>query len=371
MLIYIIGDSIKANALGRALSLALTARELGDIRVRAVDDGREWVGSGQFPIEVRAFSARRWRSLVDEIRVSAGKQPVLVWFSKGTSPLPKIARQLTGNPNIQMIADFDDDDVAIMEAFRSASFRNFLTMPEFRRKSPRRLATAQRKIFGYCHGATFSSPTLREVYASRWGQITHSAIVPHTRMNVETKRPERTLDGRSLTLGFLGTMRDYKGATELVNLMRSDVDIRMISFQQEWNAPSDVSDRWTVVPALTSLPELYAQIDFLALPMQSTEPAARHQLPAKLVDAAVNGCPVAATSTSPIEDFVAGRYVRILDWADTSAVVRELRSSDPIQLSECIRAAYEESFSPKSTSKALANLIDSWVREPQFGRRRA
>jgi hypothetical protein len=345
--VVVIGDSVKANALGRALSMTMTAGRDHAVELMAVDDGPVWVGHLQFPggPKLQKFKVRHWRRVARSLATRSQSEEIIVWFSKGTYPLDSIASRLVRKSSATVIADFDDDDVAIMRSFISQSVRNRLKMPLVRRKSPARLKRSQSRILDLAHGRTFSSPTLRD----------HFLAVPHTR--ADAPRLDRGVTS-TLRLGFFGTVRAHKGAQHLVELLRSSSQVEVYSFRQSWKPPVDVSSRWHEIEPTTPLDDAYSEVDFLVLPMDASDSASLHQLPAKLVDAARAGCPVVATRTPVLDDFVQNRYLAVGDWGRSDAIVDSMRTADRTLLGEGIRASFEAHFSVGVTSASLAALLD-------------
>ncbi|PPG89575.1 hypothetical protein C5C00_06205 [Rathayibacter rathayi] len=354
---FVIGDSTKTNSLGRALSMALTAAEFGRVRVLAFEDGELWAGAGQFPADVVPFGRRDLSRIERDVRAAASERRTIVWFSKGTDPLPRLARRLSRIPNTVVVADFDDDDVSIMEAFRSESLLNRAKANPLRRKAPSRLRRSQARIARDADLVTFSSAGLRGVYAERFELGDASAVIPHTRVSMPRDRPRApSADGR-LTLGFIGTVRSYKGADTLNALLRADTDVGIVTFAQSWTPPSDVAAQWTMRPPTTPLSEVYADVDVLVLPMDIRSPAALYQLPAKLVDAAVFGTPVAATPTPPIEEFAAGAFLPVTDWSDPVGVLAAIRAADKEQLGAALQARFTTLLSPEATADTLDTAL--------------
>lgn len=350
----VIGDSAASNALGRALAMSLTAEELGSVDVYAVNDGPTWVGAAQLPAALRTFRALRWRELCSHLEQHESADTV-IWLSKGTWPLNRIAARL--RERFLVVADFDDDDMAIMNAFVTSSIVNRLKMFPGRRKEPRRLGRAQVETAAMAHGHTFSSAALQAVYRDRWRISPRpQAVIPHTRRPASAPAARPPVD-HTLRIGFLGTMRAYKGADSLISLARSDVNVRIVTFKQDWVPPADVTDRWLELDPLTDLADAYASIDFLVLPMDTRSPAALHQLPAKLVDAAVNGCPVAASPTPPIMEFAGDSILPVEEWSDGPSIVAKLKAANRAELSAAMLRVYEQSFSPTRTSGDFGHLV--------------
>ncbi|MBT9606342.1 hypothetical protein [Microbacterium sp.] len=356
---FIVGDSIRSNSLGRVLSMAISAEAVfAEVVVLAYDDGKPWSGAGQFGFDVTPFSRADIPGLAERIRRSAEETATLLWVSKGADPMSHLAEALEGTPALTIVADFDDNDVAIMRNFRSQSLMNRIKMHRLRRKHPARLERSQRRLARLADALTFSNSALAQTYRARLDASAKPwAIVPHSRRARKTAAHGRGPRHGGLVLGFIGTVRAHKGAAEIVELMRHDRNTTVVSFLQEWEPPGDCVAQWRTYPPSTPLADLYDEIDFLVLPMDGEDEASLHQLPAKLVDAAVNGCPVMATPTPPIMEFAGSAVLTVESWADTADVYRSLRSADVETLSREIRRSFEEAFSPLSTGTAIERML--------------
>lgn len=356
---FVVGDSIRSNSLGRLLSMAISADAVfEEVVVLAYDDGTAWSGSVQFDFDVAPFSRADIPGIAERIRRSAQDTATLLWISKGADPVGRLAEALQGTPGLTVVADFDDNDIAIMKSFRSQSLKNAIKMHPLRRKHPGRLRRAQARLARFADALTFSNSILAQAYRERLDASAKPwTIVPHSRLLRPTDKPERRARSGGLVLGFLGTVRPHKGAAEIVELMRQNRGSTVVSFRQEWEPPGDCAAQWRTFPPNTPLADLYDQIDFLVLPMDREDEASLHQLPAKLVDAAVNGCPVAATPTPPIIEFAGSAVLAIESWEDAVKVYHSLQSADVHALSLAIAGSYDDFFSPTATGSAIARMV--------------
>ena len=96
----------------------------------------------------------------NEIESASKTQPVIVWFSKGADPLPKLAQLLRSVPGVRIMADFDDDDVSIMREFRRSSVLNAAKANPLRRKAPGRLLRSQERLAALSDLVTYSSDAI-------------------------------------------------------------------------------------------------------------------------------------------------------------------------------------------------------------------
>lgn len=356
--VHVIAESSKTNSLGRALSMALAAAVHARVVVWVVDDGDLWAPAGQFwPTDtLRLFKPRHWKSVAEEIATASAPGAAVAWFSKGTWPLDRMGAYLHSRSDVVVVADFDDDDVAIMERFRRSSRLNAIKMPLFRRKSPTRLRNSQYRIWSAADALTFSSSHLRSTYVERFGapQVP-TAVIPHARPDIP--KSEKSASAGLLRLAFLGTMRPHKGASALLALSRADDAVRVVTFEQEWRLPDDVRARWEWFPPTAPLSEIYASVDFLLLPMDSDDAGARGQLPAKLIDAARSGVAVAASRTPVIDEYLGDSYVPIASWDDPKAVIALLRRADAGHLGHAVRRVFDERFETGVVAETFSKLV--------------
>ena len=315
MLTIALAESAVTNSLGRAISLSLVAAELGPVELWAIDDGPPWTGARHFDLSIHPFPARRLDLVIERI-LSAGREgPVLVWVSKGISPLHRIAQAVAGKPGVTVIADFDDDDVSLMQEQVRRSVKTAVHLNVLHRKSPAQVARAQARTARAADAYTFSSGALRETYAGRGLPERRSAIVPHARPS-SWLVPERvTRRPGPLRLAYLGTVRPHKGADHILNLVEAMPEIEFSSFAGSFRPPSGGAT-WHLITDDVPLREVYADVDFVLVPQNPTSSAARNQLPSKIVEAAAFGTAVVGTPTPVIEEYCAGAYIPIDDWSD-------------------------------------------------------
>jgi hypothetical protein len=354
--VIVIGDSISTNSLGRVISLAMTADVVAKVSVLAVDDGKIWTGAKQFRMPVTSFKPRKWRETLEQVLLNSRGTETVFWFSKCCHPVDKMVRWLaTTHPGVRVIVDFDDDDISIMKTFKADSISNYIKMPFFRRKSPWRVKSSQRRAAKAAHALTFSNPALELSYRATLDVPTKaSALIPHSRRADDTA--PATLLTKKYLFGFPGTMRSHKGLEDIVRLLRERPEAQLLTFEQNWSPPAEVRDQCILVPADTPLRDIYSQIDYLLLPMDSKNPASLLQLPAKLADAALYGTVVLATPTKPIDFFAHGAYVPIEDWSDPKKIYAEIEITDAQELSKGMRAVYSRWFSDKATGAAFSEI---------------
>lgn len=354
---FTLAESATANSLGRAIMMSLVAAELGSVDLWALDDGPTWTGARHFDLPVHRFTAGRLDVVVNTVRRHAEHESVVVWISKGLSPLDRIARALNGVPGVIVIADFDDDDVSLMQEQVRKSVKTALHLNVTHRKSPTRVRRAQLRTAREADAYTFSSATVGRAYLGRGLPELPSTVVPHTRPSswLVDERTERRPG--PLRLAYLGTVRPHKGADRILDLVDAMPDIEFWSFSGSFQ-PVTTGARWHGVGPQAQLPEVYADLDFTLVPQNPSSSAATHQLPSKIVEAAAFGVAVVATPTPVIEEYCAGSYIAIDDWTDVPSVVAKIRAADSVALGARLRQVFIEKFAPTVSSAALADLVE-------------
>jgi glycosyltransferase involved in cell wall biosynthesis len=358
MHLYAVAESAAANSLGRAISMSLIAAELGTVETWALDDGPTWTGARHFDLEIHRFSTRHTDVLVDAVRARSATEPVVVWISKGLAPLDDIARTVRALPGVTVIADFDDDDVSLMQEQMQSSLRTALHLNVTHRKSPTRVRRAQRRTAVAADAYTFSSVAVGDAYRSRGLPERPTAVVPHARPTSWLAPERRERRPGPLRLAYLGTVRPHKGADRILELVDAMPDIEFSCFAGSFR-PSTTGAVWNSIGPDASLPEVYADLDFTLVPQNPASSAARNQLPSKIVEAAAFGVAVVATPTPVIEEYCAGSYIAIEDWTDTRSVAARIRAADPVALGSAIRDVFVERFSTETSSKTLVDLLES------------
>lgn len=355
MHVFTLAESAVTNSLGRAISMSLVAAELGTVELWALDDGPTWTGARHFDLPVHRFSPRHLDVLVDAIRARASEEPTLVWISKGLSPLDRVARAVRGMPGVTVIADFDDDDVSLMQEQVRKSLKTAVHLNVTHRKSPTRVRRAQLRTAQAADAYTFSSATVRAAYLGRGIPELPSAVIPHARPSSWLVRERVERRPGPCRLAYLGTVRPHKGADHILDLVQTMPDIEFFSFSNSFAPASTSSAAWRVVGADAALTDVYADIDFTLVPQNPASSAARNQLPSKIVEAAAFGVAVVATPTPVIEEYCAGAYVAIDDWSDAGAVAARIRAADPLALGSAIRRVFVDRF---ATPVSAAELLD-------------
>jgi hypothetical protein len=349
--IYVLASSTSSNSLGRALSMAITASVDAEVNVYAFEDGPTWVGAGQFGFETIPVSRNSWKQLAMEI---CNQPNATLWSSKNISPQDKVISHIRQNSDVRIVVDFDDDDYSLLKEYRKQNWRHRLVLHRAHRLHPKRIRRSQLSSLKNADGATFSSWTLADIMRTQG--ISSAAIttarVPHTRTS--HPRYAKTESAHALRIGFIGTVRPHKGL-EVLKQAAMIPNIEICVFKNQVHKSVVDNFGFTEFDPATPLYEVYKYIDVLAVPSNPDSDATRGQLPAKIMDATAAGCPILATPTKPIDEFLKGSYLTSMDWIDLSKLPPN--SSVLHDLGRKSAAAHDEFFSPEATARQLRILL--------------
>lgn len=357
---FVLAPSSKSNSLGRGISMATTAAQLGDAELWAVDDGPVWPAAVKFGIPVHVFAPKARADMVARIRQAAAGDDVLVWVSKGLHPLDLIAEEAARVPRVMVFQDFDEDDLALMVGhLRGAPLRR-LDFPPYHPRSPVRVKRSQARAARAASAVTGTSNAILEVYRRRGVIGVPVARIPHTRQflprDLPPVREERTGSER-LTLAFLGSIRPHKGLDHIVRLAEQMPDATFVSYAHAWRPPSSVRERWIELPSDTPVVQAYRGVDILLVPQDLASAVAQTQLSAKVIDAALMARAVVGSPTATLEEYCAGSYLAVADWSDIAGVVRQIRETDVRGLGASLRDVYDDLFTPQATADQLRDII--------------
>jgi len=360
---FVLSPFSRSNSLGRGISMALTAAELGDVELWAVEDGPVWPPSKKFALDVNLFTADTRAGLIDRIGEAARTDgDVLVWVSKGLHPLDLVAEAVAAVPGVTVIQDFDEDDLALMVQHLKGDVRRWLDYPPLHPRGPIRVKRSQARAARAAVATSFTSDAIRNVYAAR-GTIggKPAGRIPHTRPYIPADRPPVARERAAadpLTLAFLGSIRPHKGLQWMVRLAEAMPDAKFVTFAASWRPPEHVRDRWTELPADLPIVEAYEGVDLLLVPQDLRSPVAQTQLSAKVIDAAQLGRAVVGSPTATLEEYCAGSYLPVDDWSRVDDIVRRIREADVFSLGRRLRDIYDVEFSPQATAGRLRDLLN-------------
>lgn len=356
--IALISSSTSSNSLGRTLSLALTVDCFAEPVIYVFDDGPVWVGAKQFPFELNIVPVKDILALAQDL---ARDTQTIVFASKAVDPIPNLLSKIRHlSPTHTILVDFDDDDISIMEEYRDQSFKKSIRIHPWHRLNPQRIFRAQKSALRTANGVTYSSDYLKQTFANRIGHSAklESARIPHTRAPSCNERTRSTPEmSETITVGFFGTIRPHKGLQTLLRISEHP-DFKVAVFEGQI-PDSQLSNSFIQHKTNAPLHELYQGIDLLVVPSDGAKQSTLNQLPAKIIDALAAGCPIAATPTPPIDEFLAGAYLNVDDWSNPSELRKRLESETLTRLSHQSGQIYNQYFSPRATSSLLVELIQN------------
>jgi len=355
----IVAPSCSDNSLGRALSLAEVFRLVGGVRLLAADDGPLWQGARDSDFRVERFHSR-----ADIGAAIAGTRPAVVvtvkpfrqslrWTAQALRASVPDGRRPT------LVVDLDDLDAAI-----HAIWHRELPPLERTRQltrsdlSPLRILARIRQLLPAAGMLTVSSWALRGRFPPFRGP---ELRLPHPR---STRAYEPPVPSERLRLGFLGTPVGYKGLDTVGSIVaaRTDTELHVLAGAEASFASLD-PERLVVHPhrGPDTIARAFRHVDVVVLPQDAAEPAARYQLPAKLVDALRFGRPVVATDTPPIRE-LAGPSVRLVpSWErlddGLAALQRFAHRDDREALGRQGAEAWAAAFSAETLAGQLAAAL--------------
>lgn len=365
--ITVLAHSSSSNSLGRAISMAMVAREISDTRLVACNDGPVWAPCAQFDVDVEVIEPNHWHAVVD--RSGTGEDNQLLWVCKGIDPTGTLVRMSKHlRPDTTVVLDLDDHDVALANEFRAYSLLNRGRLNRFRRMHPTRIARGQASIADQAFGLTYSSKALRGLLHTP-ERVARSAIIPHVRKPEPTTIKTSLPCSRPIRIGVFGTIRPHKGGNHIRRLIAAEPDFQVVSFVGS-GLRIDEADRgrWQEIPTTTPLSEAYGLVDVALVPIERSSIAASVQLPAKIVDAMKYGVPVVATDTPAISEYLADNSILITgDLSNTEHLAKLVRDANQPIWRDRAKRAYDEQFTPQAAARSLARLLDEGEQAEECG----
>ena len=349
--LLLVTPNFENNSLGRTYCLWLLAKSLGwTVSIVGVKGTAVWgpLRNSAFAADCRLPSVSNLDDRVAEDilapLVSAASDADLVIAVK---PLPTsfgIGRRICAASGTPLLLDVDDPDIEVRTIWRPLSERFPRAIASRRYRSLRRLGRLAATT-----PTLVSNPVLEGMYGG--------TVIPHVRP-VPVPAPYSSSSAPSVR--FVGSTRGHKGVPELRAAVGRLAD-RGYTLGVTSDAPIDARP-WETWYGNTSLEEgqaLVAHADIVAIPSlpNSWSPA---QLPAKLIDAMMQGRAVVASRTAPIE-WALGDTGLLVEPGDVDALTDALsRLGEPefrADLGARARRRAIELFSIESVSPAFEGAV--------------
>jgi len=361
MKITILSHDLSSNAAMRAHRLAEAARTFADVNLigPAPRDGT-WVALPNAPW-IRTVEKNRFPKFHESFLklVESADGDVLIAV-KPHLPSFGVALVAAECREVPLILDLDDLDVAL--APRSEWAAN-PSMTDLSRPGSAIYLSLLTKAAGAASAITVASTALQR----RFG----GTLVPHgsctdlfDHRSIDREKARGTFGFSSPTVLFPGTPRAHKGLETLAQAVKRVPGARLAVPCRQ----TDLSGReWKCFPLqripmipYSSLPELLAAADVIAIPQSDTE-SARYQTPMKVFDAMAMGKPIVASSVSDLPMVLegCGRLVPPGDVDKLAEAISEL-VNNPVEasvLGERARTRCIEHYSMKRIGEKLFEVV--------------
>lgn len=344
--IVLVTPNFANNSLGRAFCLWMLARHLGmDVRVCGVKGSEIWAplrGTDFAKDCVLPPAESASEALFEHIRAAD-----LVIAVK---PLPTsfgIARDQAEAAGVPFLLDIDDPDLEVRTAWLPWPERWARFLLKHRRyRDLRRLRTLAVEV-----PRIVSNPALQAMYGGE--------IVPHVR---ELPPLAGYSPSWEPVVRFVGSPRGHKGVAEL-RLAISDLSTEGFTLDVTGPRPEDANEweRWLDQTSMEEGADLVATADIIAIPslVNSWSPA---QLPAKLIDAMINGRAIVASRTPPIE-WALGNAGILVTPGDVVGLTRALRTLEDPAVRRKLGARARKRATELFTVSAVAPTFERALRE--------
>jgi glycosyltransferase involved in cell wall biosynthesis len=361
MRIAILSHNLTSNAAMRAHRLGLAARHFAEVKMFGPVKHRgawgalpqeDWIKAIEFKNLPKFYKSALELILAADADLIIAVKPFLA--SYGVALLASECR------NIPVILDIDDLDAALAPKAQ-------LTLPETLEQLRDPASTVYLRILSKATTAASGITVASTRLQSRFG----GSIVPHgcpvEQLNpaaIDRERARQRFGFTGPIVVFPGTRRSHKGLKPLVKAVarvpkaRLAVLVRGDDYSQpEWaDAPLI---RIPVMP-YSSLPELLAAADVVAIPQLNTE-AASHQMPMKVYDAMAMARPIVASSVSDLPVVLEGcaRLVPPADVGGLADAILDLlhNPAEARRLGEAARERCLKHYSMEQVGHALAVAV--------------
>jgi glycosyltransferase involved in cell wall biosynthesis len=353
-----LGSTTTRNRIGRVFSLWLTAREAGlDFTYLTVDDGPMWE-----PLRDHEEFLACVRTAPDlaelERRIVADLGPdTTVLVCKPRPELVRLARRIEDVAPV--VVDIDDPE--LLDPWGDATMLVRAKRIARNGRTPYRFGWTRRAVRSM-HVIT-SNPLLQELYGGH--------LVPHVRVAGSAPEGRATSDD-VFRIGFVGTLREHKGVTELRAATAELARRRDVRLSITAPAPPDAFpwEDWVGHTSLEAGRELLGACDAVAIVSRPGVWGDR-QLPVKLIDAMAAGVPTVVTARAPLLWATGGAAVVVRDGSAADMAEALALLADDVRLASTIATAAWRRACDAFTPAAAAPMLLEAVHHAATGRRRS
>jgi glycosyltransferase involved in cell wall biosynthesis len=327
------------NALGRAYSLWLVARELGwEARIVSPPSSTLWPPI----VDEKAFVS----DLVSDAAKAASWCDVVLSLKPWPGSFDR-ALEMAARFDKPIVLDVDDPDFeALFGSTRRRQLRVFLA--SLAKGRPPKEFYYLRWRASRSRRTLVSNPALLRWY--------RGAVIPHARLSRPEGKPH--IRTRDLRIAFVGTIRSFKGIDILREAVRKTSDMRLAVTAPP---PRDATpnETWTGEISLSEGLDLIDAADVVVLPSLKS-PYSEGQLPVKLIDAMISGRAIIASGLPPIDWALAdaGLLVPPGDAQRLSGALEACRSPElRTEFGTRARGRALEMFTPAAIAPGFADAL--------------
>lgn len=300
MKITILSHNLSSNAVMRAHRLAQAARTFADVNlIGPVERDGAWAALPHEPWIIATPKMRFpefYPSFIDLVEAAAGDVLIAVKPHLASFGVALVAAE---RREVPVVLDLDDLDVALAPR---PDWATNPSMSDLSRPGSAIYVSLLTKATGAAAAITVSSTALQR----RFG----GTLVPHgcdTELfdpaRVSGERARRSFGFASPIVLFPGTPRSHKGLEPLARAVTQVPGARLAVTCRPKDLAAPKWERFPIerIPVVpyTSLPELLAAADIVAIPQLDSEPA-RYQMPMKVFEAMAMGKSIVASSVSDL-----------------------------------------------------------------------
>ena len=349
--VLLVTPNFENNSLGRTYCLWLLCRDLGwPARVVGVKGTRIWepLAGSEMAADCRVPALGETRSEILRALRAAVEWSEVVISVKVLATSLGVARELVREGPRPLVADIDDPDVEVRTTWRPWHERlPRLVLSGRYRAREQELRALARTVTELPR--IVSNPVLHRMYGG--------VIIPHVR---QPEAQGQAATSTSPIVRFVGSPRAAKGVDTLREAVARLADR---GYRLGITAPPPADARpWEEWFGTTTLEEgrrLVATADIVALP-SSTGGYSRAQLPAKLMDAMIQGRAVVATDLEPIR-WALGDPSLLVEPGSVDSLTRALLELQDPKAREAIGTRLRERALKHFTVQANVSVFESVV----------